>query len=479
MDLWNEYEGRTIDGVYPLTKLLEPEGRSAFFATPNGSGTPAVIRLIEAHFDDEEILARWRGVQALNHPNLVKLKAFGKVELDGSPLVYAVMEPADANLGEIISERKLTADETKELSASLVAALEALHEHGFVHEHMEPGNVLAVGEEIKLRSDCIREAPEGEEGQALKRKDVHDLGVVLLRAMTQKRSLEEARGDLPLAAPMDAIVRKAIDGEWGLREISAALKAGPRVVVAAPKAAEAPAPRAVPEAARSVSAEAVAASLPPVARAEVERVSTDGPYGVGMSGGTKVALGGGVILLALLGWFALRGHGGEDQTAKAVPAPQAEQAAPAVPAVPTVKPSAAVTTPGPHALKPSPAVTASNATPKPAPTMGAPVVAATPAPKPSVVTGAPPVSAGSAGARVDWRVIVVTYNHEDQAKAKAARYAEKYPELHPDVFTPTGQAPYLVTIGGVMTRDQAFALVQKARGEGFPNETYAQNYKHQ
>ena len=170
MELWTEYEGRTIDGGFPLAKLLQPEGRSAFFSTPNGTGTPTVIRLIESHFDDEEILARWRGVEALHHPNLVELKKFGKAELDGTQLVYAVMEPAEANLGEIVGERRLTVPETTQIAASLVAALEALHSNGFVHEHVEPGNVLAVGEEIKLRSDCIRETPEGAEGRELKRR---------------------------------------------------------------------------------------------------------------------------------------------------------------------------------------------------------------------------------------------------------------------------------------------------------------------
>ena len=84
MELWNEYEGRTIDGVFPLTKLLRPEGRSAFFATSNGTGVPTVIRLIESHYDDAEILARWQAIQALDHPHLVKLKQFGPAELDGT-----------------------------------------------------------------------------------------------------------------------------------------------------------------------------------------------------------------------------------------------------------------------------------------------------------------------------------------------------------------------------------------------------------
>ena len=113
MNLWTEYEGRTIDGVYPLTKLIRPEGRSAFFSTSNGTGVPTVIRLIESHFDDEEILVRWRGIQVLNHPNLVKLIQFGRVTLDETALVYAVMEPVDANMGEILAERRLTTQESQ------------------------------------------------------------------------------------------------------------------------------------------------------------------------------------------------------------------------------------------------------------------------------------------------------------------------------------------------------------------------------
>ncbi len=74
MEIWTEYEGRTVDGAFPLKKLLLPEGRSAFFSTSNGKGVPTVIRLIASHFDEEEILARWRGVEALGHPNILKIE---------------------------------------------------------------------------------------------------------------------------------------------------------------------------------------------------------------------------------------------------------------------------------------------------------------------------------------------------------------------------------------------------------------------
>src|SRR5579862_2344549 len=201
MELWTDYEGRTIDGTFLLTRLIRPEGRSAFFSTSNGTGVPTVIRLIESHFDGDEILSRWRGVEALNHPNLLQLKSFGHEVVDETPLVYAVLEPVDANLGEMLRERALTEEETRQVATSVLAAIEALHANGFVHEHVEPGNVLAVGEVIKLRSDCIRETLEGADGVALKKKDVRDYATVLLEALTQKQTFEDVPRDLSLPSP--------------------------------------------------------------------------------------------------------------------------------------------------------------------------------------------------------------------------------------------------------------------------------------
>ena len=178
MELWTEYEGRTIDSAFPLKKLLLPEGRSAFFSTLNSKGVPTVIRLIAAHFDEEEILARWRGVEALGHPNILKIEQYGQLVLDDTTVVYAVFEPVDANLDEVIAAQRLTVAETSQLASSLASALVVLHTNGFVHEHIEPANVFAVGEEVKLRGDCIRETPEGESGLDAKRRDHEDLGVV-------------------------------------------------------------------------------------------------------------------------------------------------------------------------------------------------------------------------------------------------------------------------------------------------------------
>ena len=44
MQFWNELEGQTIDGVYPLRRLVRSEGRSAWFETETGEphNLPAV-----------------------------------------------------------------------------------------------------------------------------------------------------------------------------------------------------------------------------------------------------------------------------------------------------------------------------------------------------------------------------------------------------------------------------------------------------
>ena len=83
---------------------------------------------------------------------------------------------------------------------------------------------------------------------------------------------------------------------------------------------------------------------------------------------------------------------------------------------------------------------------------------------------------GGSGAKTQWRVVAFTYNKEDQAQQKAQAIQKQHPSMNAEVFSPTGHAPYLVTVGGPMARDQAEAFRNKARSEGLPRDTYMQNY---
>jgi hypothetical protein len=100
----------------------------------------------------------------------------------------------------------------------------------------------------------------------------------------------------------------------------------------------------------------------------------------------------------------------------------------------------------------------------------------TPAAKPTAAVNATGKEGGNG--RTQWRVVAYTFNKESQAQQKADSLAKRNPSLSPQVFTPNGRAPYLVTVGGPMTREQAEAFKRKALSAGLPHDLYAQNYAH-
>lgn len=507
MQLWNDYEGRTIAEVYPLNKLIRPEGRSAFFLTTNGTGTPSMVRVIEAHFDESEILNRWRQVSEIKQENLVALRKFGETELDGTPLVYAVMEPTDISLAELLQNRTLTVDEAKQLATSLMAALQALHERNLIHDHIEPGNILAAGEVVKLRSDCVREVITDPEMQAptvseQKARDAHALAVVLLQALTGRRTLQGSATLLP--TPFDGIIRNGLSGKWGLPEMAAALGPVKPAQVAAAVAKPQPQPvksdeskqASVPAAKVEVKPTVAAETKPapvvetkPAVGAEVkapaaqvaatvvapvatkplmEPVKRPGPPAQPITKPavpvqapdvrhrivrpveadprrTRLWIAGavGVVLLLLLFWRMTRSEPANQAKAAAVP----------------------ITTLGPVKTGEVPGATATTPTPSAKPT---------PAGKSAGKEGGNGVTPG----RTQWRVVAYTFNKENQAQQKADALAKRNPSLNPQVFTPNGRAPYLVTVGGPMTREQAEAFKRKALSAGLPHDLYAQNYAH-
>ena len=454
MQLWTDYEGVTIDGAFPLRKLLMPEGRSAFFSTAGTNGEPTVVRLIECHFDEEEILSRWRCLEALNHPNFLKFERFGQTELDGRPVLYAVFEKVDGNLAEVLDQGPLTVIDVSQLASSLVAALDVLHTHGFVHEHIEPRNIFNTSGVVKLRGDCIREAPEGEEGRAAKQRDVHDLATVILQGLTQRQSIEGI-SDSAMPPPFGQLIRKGLDGTWGLENIRAALgrQFGANQSAAPASMNAAPAMRAV--AGPKPPSAAAKPSMQPEAQLPLTRLVRNRHAGFAGATARKNPLreknlwgddqsfslrsrwlGAGIAALVLLlcAWILVH-------------------------------------TWGTHQHKPERATAVSQPT---APSQKQ--VVTHPAPRP-VATGLPRANLpASVGSHANWRVITFTYNRRTDAEKKVSDLARSHPELQPVVFTPSGHAPYLVSIGGLMDRDAASALARRSRSLGLPHDMYAQNY---
>jgi hypothetical protein len=403
-----------------------------------------------------------------------------------------------------------------------------------VHGQIEPANILAAGELVKLRSDCVKEAVDDPDGigpnvAEQKAADAQALAVVLLQALTGRTSLQGSATLLP--SPFDGIIRNGLSGRWGLAEMSAALGpvapkqvaaavARPAAQPAAPSAAaqqaakpvevtvamakveapaatksgqqaamttpmqeslfvqpkpeaalptakvEAPAPAAKPAAAPVHSPKAVAESLAAVVAAEKKPVTPfqapdvrhrivkpveDDPRRTRI----WIAAAAVLVLLLVIGWRMMR----SEPTASATGAP---------------KPISTLGNPDPG----SKSATAPVSSTKPSATKFAGGRAAAPKPVAAAPAAATVASVAATGARTQWRVVAYTYNHQDQAQQKADSIAKQHPSLNPEVFSPSGHAPYLVTVGGPMSREQAEVFKQKARGEGLPHDIYAQNYSH-
>jgi eukaryotic-like serine/threonine-protein kinase len=490
MHLWTEYEGRTIAEHYTLGKLLRSEGRNGFFATADKDGHPAVIRLTEAHFDEAEQLRRWRQVAEVHQDNLIEIEQVGQTTLEGVALTYALMEPDDANLADVLKERPMTSAETLQVGKAVLSALKALHGSGLVHEHVEPVNVLAVGETVKLRSDCVRECvADGEfntqESCAdLRRGDLHDFGTLLLRCLTLETEWTPAHNNLP--DPFKRVIPRALDGTWSLEQLGAALD--PTLF-----AREAPLPAGVPpQAPRPAvspapqSSGAATATTSPAAGAPAQPARPLVPPGVRSGEGSNGA-----------GQPSATSPAGPGVAAPAGPALPVRGGFRPEPEEPTHAPSKAVWAIGAaavllvlwllvHFLTGKPATTPA-ASSGPAPVVNSGTVRrapATPDAPPVVPATAPeptttPTSVGTAPAAgaSGWYVIAYTYNHADQAEHKVRSLRRVHNSLSPQVFTPTGHGPYLISLGGAMTsQDQAEAMWRHARRSGLPRDTFVRHY---
>jgi len=171
---WKTWEGRTVDGKFPLRQCLGSSDHSVVFLTERRNAPQkAAIKLVAA--DDGEAnrhLTRWHDAAQLSHPHLVRIFETGRCQFDGTPYLYVVMECADDDLSQVLPERPLTSAEVGEMLPPLLDALAYLHAKGFVHGRVKPSNVMAVEDQLKLTSDDIASAKEATSGRG--RRDVYD-----------------------------------------------------------------------------------------------------------------------------------------------------------------------------------------------------------------------------------------------------------------------------------------------------------------
>jgi eukaryotic-like serine/threonine-protein kinase len=455
MQFWNELEGRTIDGVYPLRRLVRSEGRHAWFETEatEPEAGPATISLTEAATDADEVLERLHAAQQLKHPNLVTITKVGQVRVDTTLVIYAVMEHIEQSLSDVLQTQALSPEEGREVAEALVSSLTVIHQQGMSHGRVEAASVLATEDTVKLRSDCLHTNTAGQAD------DVAAIGTTLFHAFTQRKALSATDAQINrIPAPFAEIIRNSFGRKWTLGQISNALK--PVLPVASvipqpaapapppptpPPVAASPAP-AAPKAPVSTPPPAYRPAAPPPPLAKTPRFDEDEEP---VKQKPWLLYGGlGVLLLAIIGWLLLRPH--SVQAPVETPNPPAEATAPPAPTAPEV-PAAK-----PLATKPP---------------------AAKPSPSPSAVAARSAAAAVPTDGRTVWRVVAYTYRGQTKASDMVAKISGKHSDLDAEVFSPPGRGTvYLVTVGGAMDHDAAVKMRDKAQREGLPADTYVQNF---
>jgi TonB family protein len=258
---WKKWEGQPVDGKFVLGQCLSGTEFNAVFLTelPNPPGQKAVLKLIAAGSPAAEVqLGLWKRAAHLNHPNLLTIFDAGRCRLEDLQFIYAVLEFAEENLGEILPQRALTAEEVRDVLDPALDVLVYLHGKGLVHGHVKPSNILATHDRLKLSSDSI--FPIGEKRQILRGRDIFDapemqsapvspkedvwsLGVTLVEALTQHPPVFSSEPSTDPVVPRELpdlflviakhALRRDPNNRWSVAEIAARLNPAPLAAAAA------------------------------------------------------------------------------------------------------------------------------------------------------------------------------------------------------------------------------------------------------
>ena len=217
---WKQWEGRVVNEEFPLLRYLGGSERSAVFLSKRADGEPqeVAIKLVVANAENPELqLSWWELAAKLSHPHLLRLFRLGRCQLDGTDLLYVVTEYAEESLAQILPYRALTPAEAQDMLRNVVDALSYIHGKGFVHGHINPSNIMAVGDQVKISSDGLCGAGESMRvlcqpgdyaapeiaagGNMSPPSDVWSLGMTLVEALTQRAPAAQKAGQTDVVLP--------------------------------------------------------------------------------------------------------------------------------------------------------------------------------------------------------------------------------------------------------------------------------------
>jgi TonB family protein len=256
------WKGQLIAGKFPLLNWLGSSGSSAvFLTTADGrESAKAAIKVTPAENikDADRQITRWDSAKDLTHPHLLRLFQAGRGQVNGTELLYLVMEYAEENLGQVLPVRSLTPEEAREMLPPVIDALSYIHRKNLVHGRIRPSNILVVSEQLKISSDSLRltgdptlsrfepgpyDAPEVARGETSPAADVWSLGMLLVAALTQRPMAWDGSPHEPavpesLPEPFRGIARACLrqnpSDRCSLEYIREHLQIAPRVTASQP-----------------------------------------------------------------------------------------------------------------------------------------------------------------------------------------------------------------------------------------------------
>ena len=226
-----DFIGRVIAGRYTVQEHIGGGGMADVFRASDGElGIDVAIKLLKPRMASDELRARMvqeaQAAAQVRHSNLVRV--FGTGKLDAT--AYIAMEMLRGpNLEQYLRARpqqRLPWHEALELMLPAIAALHAVHERGFVHRDIKPGNILVTSEPgcpptaividlgLVKPDRALRNAaspPTTEAGRMLctpgytspeqaaglpvdRRSDVYSLAITLYRVLAGRLPFHDARG---------------------------------------------------------------------------------------------------------------------------------------------------------------------------------------------------------------------------------------------------------------------------------------------
>jgi serine/threonine protein kinase len=265
---WNSLSGVILDGGYELKEILEAQKELAIIRVRVlGDYTLSAFATfyLLPRPDAKRQVEYWQTLRGFTaKSNLSIPLGSGVVTLNTSCLAYLISQNAEETLAEVIENRTLSPEETTEVVRSLARGLEELHGHNLVHGAIAPAEIWAIGDDIKLTTDTVREvdtepltefrnvkylAPENSKHNLTPAADMWCFGASVYEAATRKafdKSHPEEIDHLP--HPLALLVERCTDEDPAKRCKADDIEGILRTKTPPPKPKPVP-PAIVPEAA--------------------------------------------------------------------------------------------------------------------------------------------------------------------------------------------------------------------------------------